>query len=222
MNILVAMRVLTSNHSDCSTFILGQLLNTFVADFIILYGNDKVNYNIHNLLHFEQMQQNMGSLQRLNGFVYDKQLNTFNSIVESNPKVSLSEIGEKLVETSNIFIDNKTNDLMNKKFPYIEEEGVLVYKRFVVTTKEPDNYVLMTNGVVRVEAISSDPKTNNITIIGRVFSKSVIMFQAPLTTQRLVLVSDLGPIQSFDVEYLLHKVVKFDTKDGIFISTLIT
>ena len=216
------MRVLMSSFSECSTFILGQLLNTFVADFILLYGNDKVDYNIHNLLHFEEMQQKLGSLQRLNGFVYDKQMHSFNSIIEANPKLALEEIGEKLVENSNIFIDNKTNDLMNKTFPYIEDEGVLVYKRFVVTTKEPDNYVIMRDGVVRVEAICNDTKTDKILIIGRIFTKNVIMFQAPLTTQRLLLVSDLAPIQTFSVEDLLHKAVKFDTKDGIFISTLIT
>lgn len=215
------MRVMASDPKGYNNFILGQLLNTFVADFIILYGNDKINYNIHNLLHFEQMQHQMGSLQRLNGFVYDKQLSTFNSIIENNPKVSLAEIAEKLVETSNIMIDNKTNDLMNRKFPYVEEE-VLVYKKFVVTTTDPDNYVIMRDGVVRVEAIFHEIQSDVIMIIGRLFQKSLIMFQAPLTIEKLLLVSEPTPIQTFNAAYLTHKAVKFEAKDGVYITALVT
>jgi hypothetical protein len=222
----LAMRILMSSdasNAEANSFVLGQLLNTFIADFTTLYGNDKVDYSVHNLLHFEHIQQRLGSLKKLNGFIYEDQINMVNSFLDASDEVNLEEIGEKISENSNVMVDNKINELINTSFPYIDSKGELVFKKFVITIYEPDNHVIMRDAVVRVEAICNDTVNREILIIGRRYERVEIMFQAPLSNQKLLLVSSLSPLHTFRLNDLVCKAVKFDhPKDGIFIQPLIT
>ena len=222
----LAMRILMSSDSsnaEANSFILGQLLNTFIADFTTLYGNDKVDYHIHNLLHFEQIQQRVGSLKKLNGFIYEGQIDMVNTFLDASDEVNLEEIGEKITENSNSMVDNKINELLNSNYPFIDTKGELVFKNFTIAVNEPDNHVLMREAVVRVEAICNDISKREILIVGRRYQNVEIMFQAPLSNQKLLLVSSLSPLHTFKLTDLVCKAVKFDhPKDGIFIQPLIT
>lgn len=221
----LAMRILMSsdtNNSEANSFILGQLLNTFIADFTTLYGSDKVDYNVHNLLHFEQIQQKLGPLKKLNGFIYEKQISMFNSVLDaSNDDVNLEEIGEKIIENSNTMIENKVNELINTTYPFINSKGELVFKKFTISIAEPDNHIMTRDSIAKVEAICSDNVTGEIFIIARRYEKIEIMFQAPLSSQKLFLVTNLSPLHTFRLDDVICKSVKIDNKDGIFIQPLI-
>lgn len=223
----LAMRILMSSddsNAEANSFVLGQLLNTFIVDFKTLYGHNKVDYNVHNLLHFEQIQQRLGSLKKLNSFTYEKQINMVNSFLDdSSPTdVNLEEIGEKIIENSNVMVENKVNELINTVYPFINSKSELVFKNFLISIHEPDNHVLMRHAVVKIESILVHATTKEITLIGRRYEKVDIMFQAPLTNQKLLLVSTLSPRMAFNLPDLVCKAVKFDhPKDGIFIQPLI-
>jgi hypothetical protein len=220
----LAMRILMAGekYSDCNAYIIGHLLNKFVADFIELYGKDRIDYNVHNLLHFENLQSKMGSLCQLNGFTYEKLMCMLDSLISVAPTPNLSEIGEKITENTNIIFDNKTNELINHKFPYIEDDGNLVYKNFVVTTKEPDNHVITKDGIIRVEAICpAEDDPSDILLIGKLYLQHEIMYQAAFTNQRMLLVSQLSELQTFHAKDLLFKAVKIEISDGIYILPLI-
>lgn len=222
----LAMRILISSdksNAEANSFVLGQLLNTFIADFTTLYGNNKVDYSVHNLLHFEHIQQRLGSLKKLNGFVYENQINMVNSFLDASDEVNLEEVGEKITENSNTMVENKINELINTSYPFVDSNGELVFKDFVITINEPDNHVIMRDAIVRVEAICNDFLRREILIIGRRYERVEIMFQAPLSNQKLLLVSSLSPLHTFKLHDLVCKAVKFDhPKDGIFIQPLIT
>lgn len=222
----LAMRILMSSDSsnaEANSFILGQLLNTFIADFTTLYGNDKVDYNVHNLLHFEHIQQKLGTLKKLNGFIYEDQINMVCTFIDSSAEVNLEEIGEKITDNSNVLVENKVNELINTSYPYVDVRGELVFKNFTISINEPDNHVIMRDAIVKVEAICNDTVSREIVLIGRRYEKVDIMFQAPLSNQKLLLVSILSPMLSFKLTDLVCKAVKFDhPKDGIFIQPLIT
>lgn len=223
----LAMRILMSSdasNAEANSFVLGQLLNTFIVDFKTFYGHNKVDYNVHNLLHFEQIQQRLGSLKKLNGFTFENQIIMVNSFLDSSPAdVNLEEIGEKILENSNFMVENKVNELINTSYPFVNSNTELVFKKFVISASEPDNHVIMRNSVVRVENIIVHGTTKKITLIGRRYEKLDVMFQAPLTNQKLLLVSTLSPRMAFDLPDLVCKAVKLDhPKDGIFIQPLIT
>ncbi len=224
------MRILMStekSNSESNSFILGQLLNTFVADFTTLYGSDKIDYNVHNLLHFEQIQQRLGPLKNLQGFVYENHINTFNNFIDESGEryANLEEIGEKICENFSNALENKVNELVHTNYPFINAKGELVFKKFTITVNEPDNHLLIRDGIIKVEAICSKRDTAEVFIIGRRYQKSEIMFQAPLLShisQKLYLVSELSPLHTFRIQDILCKAVKIDSKDGIFIQSLIT
>lgn len=222
----LAMRILMSSdssNSEANSFILGQLLNTFIADFSTLYGHNKVDYNVHNLLHFEQIQQRLGTLKKLNGFIYESQINMVNSFLDASNEVNLEEIGEKIIDNSNMMVDNKVNELINTSYPFVDSRGELVFKNFTISINEPDNHVIMRDAVVKIDGICTDNTTRDILLIGRRYEKVEIMFQAPLSNQKLLLVSSLSPLHTFKLSDLVCKAVKIDhPKDGIFIQPLIT
>lgn len=222
----LAMRILMSSeasNAESNSFILGQLLNTFLADFVILYGNEHVDYNIHNLQHFEEIQLRLGSLKNLNGFVYENQIAMIDTFIETSDEINLEEIGERLIENSNNMVDNKINELVYTTYPHINQKGELIFKNFTITIHEPDNHVIMRDGVMRIEGIINDMGQNRVSIIGRRYEKVEVMFQAPLSSQRLLLVSSLSPLYTFYLSDIVSKAVKIDhPKDGIFICPLIT
>lgn len=222
----LAIRILISSdatNSEANSFVLGQLLNTFIADFTTLYGNDKVDYNVHNLLHFEHIQQKLGSLKKLNGFVYEQQIDMVNVFLDGSPEVNLEEIGEKIIDNSTTMLENKVNEVINMSYPFVDVRGDLIFKNFAISTNEPDNHVIMRDSVVKVEAICNDTVSMDVLIIGRRYEKVEIMFQAPLSNQKLLLVSSLSPVLTFKLADLVCKAVKLDhPKDGIFIQPLIT
>lgn len=221
----LAMRILMSSekiNSEANSFILGQLLNTFIADFTTLYGSDKIDYNVHNLLHFEQVQQKLGPLKNLQGFVYESQILMFNNLLDANEDVNLEEIGEKIYDNTTNILENKVNELINTNYPFLNAKGELVFKKFTVSVNEPDNHLIMRDGVIKVEAICTDKNTSEMFIIGRRYQKIEIMFQAPLlSNQKLYLVADLSPLHTFRIQEIVYKAVKIDNKDGIFIQSLI-
>lgn len=223
----LAMRILMSSdasNAEANSFVLGQLLNTFIADFTTLYGNDKVDYHVHNLLHFEHIQQKLGTLKKLNGFVYEQQIHMVNSFIDASSDINLEEIGEKIIENSNTMVENKINELVNTSYPFVDTKGELLFRNFVITIQEPDNHVIMRDGgVVKVEAICNDVHSRDIIILGRRYEKVEIMFQAPLSSQKLLLVSSLSQLHTFRVNEIVCKAVKIDhPNDGIFIQPLIT
>lgn len=218
----LAMRILMSsevNNAEANSFILGQLLNTFLADFVTLYGSEKVDYNVHNLLHFEQIQQKLGPLKNLQGFVYENQINMFTDLLGDH--MNLEEIGEKIVENSNTMLENKINELINTKYPFINTKGELVFKKFTISNCEPDNHLITNDAIMRVEAICQDRNSREIFILGRKYQKIEIMFQAPLSNQKLFLVNELSPLYSIKISEICCKAVKIDNKDGIFIQSFI-
>lgn len=221
----LAMRILMSSdasNAEANSFILGQLLNTFIADFTTLYGNDKVDHNVHNLLHFEHIQQKLGSLKKLNGFIYENQINMVNTFLDASVDVNLEEIGEKIIDNSNTMVENKINEVINSSHPFVDAKGELVFSHFVISINEPDNHVIMREAIVKVEAICNDVNNREILIIGRRYEKVEIMFQAPLSNQKLLLVASLSPLHTFKLSDLVCKAVKIDhPRDGIFIQPLI-
>lgn len=221
----LAMRIMmSSNHvnSEANSFVLGQLLNIFTADFVKLYGNEKVDYNVHNLLHFEQIQQRVGPLRKLNGFVYDQQIEMVNSHLGASDEVNLEEIGEKILDNSMALKQNKINELVNTTYPYVNSRGELVFKDFTISTHLPDNHVIIKNAVVEVKGIQYEGANRDIVVFGRRYEKSEIMFQAPLSHQRLLLVQDLSPVFNFKASDILYKAVRLERRGVVYVQQLIT
>ena len=80
-----------------------DLLRFFVLDFARLYGQDKIVYNIHNLVHLakdvEQQQQQHGVLDNFSAFIYESFLWKLKRLVRK-PSFPLQKVIQRLSENN--------------------------------------------------------------------------------------------------------------------------
>lgn len=224
----LAIRILISTelYVECSTYVAGQLLNTFVADYSILYGSHLIDYNVHNLLHFEEVNMKAGPMCRMNGYRYDRQMDAILKSIQSSSSITLEEIGSLVEENTTAIVENRLNEYRHR-YPRLEQSDsedpvLLMNANITLTTKEPDNFVITKEGVVVIESICLDESgSSEIIIMGRQFNEVTVLYQAPVTEQKLLLVADLSPVYAFKASEVQLKAVKFDTTRGICVLPLI-
>ncbi|ETN67559.1 hypothetical protein AND_000625 [Anopheles darlingi] len=213
----LAMRILISGELfvECNTFVAGQLLNTFVADFSTLYGSELIDYNVHNLLHFEEVNMKAGPMCRMNGFHYDRQMEAILKCIRSKERVTLEAIGAQIEDTTSAIIENQLNEY-KQPFPRLEATPfgmeLLMNQQVTLSTREPDNCAITKDGVILID--SYGVSEGEIIITGRRFTEQSVLYQAPVTSQKLLLVT--GPSQPCTARAtdLLSKGVKIDTYRG--------
>uniref|UniRef100_A0A182XVD4 IFT81 calponin homology domain-containing protein n=1 Tax=Anopheles stephensi TaxID=30069 RepID=A0A182XVD4_ANOST len=153
----LAMRILISGELfvECNTFVAGQLLNTFVADFSHLYGSQLIDYNVHNLLHFEEVNMKAGPMCRMNGFHFDRQMDTILRSISTNSAITLEEIGAQIDDTTGAIVENQLNEY-KQPFPRLEATPfgteLLINQHVTLSTREPDNCAITKGGVMLIEA----------------------------------------------------------------------
>ncbi|XP_055638231.1 uncharacterized protein LOC129776545 [Toxorhynchites rutilus septentrionalis] len=223
----LAIRMLVSSEPfvECSTYVSGQLLNTFVADYSILYGSHLIDYNVHNLLHFEEINMKAGPMCHTNGYLYDRQMDTIMKAIQSSSKISLDEIGALVRDNTNVIVENKLNEC-RQRYPQVEQsnEGpvLLLNSNTTLTTREPDNYVITEAGVMMIEGIyPEDSELPEIVLVGRQYMDVTVLYQTPVTVQKLLLVSKLSPVFAFKVSEVQVKAIKADTPRGTCVLPLI-
>uniref|UniRef100_A0A182W2L2 IFT81 calponin homology domain-containing protein n=1 Tax=Anopheles minimus TaxID=112268 RepID=A0A182W2L2_9DIPT len=193
----LAMRILISGEIfvECNTFVAGQLLNTFVADFSNLYGSQLIDYNVHNLLHFEEVNMKAGPMCRMNGFHFDRQMDTILRSISTNATITLEELGAQIEDTTSAIVENQLNEY-KQPFPRLEATPfgteLLINQHVTLSIREPDNCVITKNGVMLIEAFGV--QEGEIIITGRRFVEQAVLYQAPVTTQKLLLVSGLSDV----------------------------
>lgn len=224
----LAVRILISTELfvECSTYVAGQLLNTFVADYSHLYGSHLIDYNVHNLLHFEEVNMRAGPMCRMNGYMYDRQLEGIMKAIRSNSAITLEELGTLVEDNTSVIVENRLNEY-KQRYPRLEQSNdgptLLMNANITLTTKEPDNYCITKAGVVAIEAIHQNgtgPEAE-ITIVGRRFTEVTVLYQAPVTEQKLLLVAKLSPTFNLKVSDVQLKGVKVDTSRGTCVLPLV-
>uniref|UniRef100_A0A182QY93 Uncharacterized protein n=1 Tax=Anopheles farauti TaxID=69004 RepID=A0A182QY93_9DIPT len=220
----LAMRILISGEVfvECNTFVAGQLLNTFVADYSSLYGSQHIDYNVHNLLHFEDVNMKAGPMCRMNGFHYDRQMDAILKSISANPSITLEQIGAQVEDTTSAIVENQLNEY-KQPFPRLEATPfgteLLVNQHVTLSTRDPDNCAITKDGVMLIESFGVSD--GEIIICGRRFVEQAVLYQAPVTTQKLLLVSGLSDVCTIRASDLLSKGVKIDTFRGIVVLPLL-
>lgn len=129
-------------------------------------------------------------------------------------------------ENTTAIVENRLNEYRHR-YPRLEQSDsedpvLLMNANITLTTKEPDNFVITKEGVVVIESICLDESgSSEIIIMGRQFNEVTVLYQAPVTEQKLLLVADLSPVYAFKASEVQLKAVKFDTTRGICVLPLI-
>lgn len=204
-----------NEHKQYGAFIAGFLLKRFVADFSSLYGADQLDYNIHNLLHYEEVIQRFGSIEDVGGFVFDDQMDRLSAMLANcRLDVTLEQLRQLLEEQETTTSVRFVNDI------YLDHHYNLNFNNFLLNTSHTDSYVITTKGIVKVFKIVQNGN-GTILLLGQKYTKACILYQVPLTDAKLWLVSELDDLEAFQLSEVIVKGIRYDTARGVCIMPLV-
>lgn len=222
----LAMRIMTSSEyryttNECSSYIAGQLIATFVTSFRKLYGQELINHSVHYLLHLEEVFMKMGSLEGVSGFEFSRQLEALKSALKFDS--NFDEMANFITDSAEASLQNAENSFVPTFGPVVNEEREeLRVNNCTITTGGNDNVVITNSGVLQVERIQK-ADNGDVFIHARRFQKNVVVYQAPTTHQKLIV---LGPLTQKASKYdlkkfqFLFKGAKFATGQCTFLHPL--
>lgn len=120
----------------------------FVKMFKILYGNDNLVYNVHNLIHLSEDVKRYGSLDTFSAFPFENYLKKLKQMLQKSEK-QLSQLNNRINENARFAI-NSQNIIPNaplllkpnrKYLPLecVKSHKQIKLKNFVLTTKFANN-----------------------------------------------------------------------------------
>lgn len=221
LHLAVRISCSLTDYQECGAFIAGQLFNYFVNDFSRLYSPDLVDYNIHNLLHIENMIHLRGPLDNISGFNFDKQFEMIEQLIHNDYNICLQTLGKKIVENTKVCLENQINE-QELDQPRITSNGALVMSHFTLTATEPDNHVFLKDmTVVKIEHICSD-EDDEMLIIGRAYERSKAQYEAAIGSQKMLRIWDLSIIKTYKTSDILVKAFILSTSEEVFALPLLS
>ena len=206
------------------------LLTTFVKQSHSIYGNKFVTYNVHNLIHLADECRQCGPLDTFSCFPFENHLGTLKNLVRrsNNP---LEQLVNRIIE-----IRANQPEFPDKEFQFKNESQLsvnhfdgpvirnltgnqykkLIFKKFRLTCKAPDNCVVTKENHVVVIENFLEMNDSKITIIGRKFMNSKNFYNLnglqslPLGIQ---VCDSTGALESWPLESIVFKAMKLPLKD---------
>lgn len=219
LHMSVRVMINPAEHNKCTAFISGILLKKFLIEFALLYGEDLVDYNLHNLLHYEEAINRYGTLEIVGGFSFENQIDFMQNSVIAKDDIKLEDVAEMLSgQSSNSTVSPlPVEGRGSGGTTYLDEKYNLFWKSFLLNNSEPNNYVLTKRGAVKICGIYIDDKTNEICIIGQKFRNNLVLYEVPITDQNLTLVTGLNEFEMFKLSEIITKAMAFETACGVYI-----
>lgn len=220
LHLNLAMRIMINPDGliQCSANICSGLLRTFVSEFAELYGPDLIDHNFHNLLHLEDVSFKSFSLDSVGGFTYGKQMDVISEHIQQN--TSLEDLKLKIEQNTTEILE-KSHKLSSHGYPYLDADMNLICRYALIGKDEPNNYVITTKGELVVIDEITKTDSGEILIYG-CRATNVIMYQAPSTNQKMMLVMAKLSRELFKLNQIKAKGVKIATSAGDFILPLLT
>lgn len=232
----VASTILSNRKYNDSIDYAHSLLQYFVETFKILYGQENMSHNIHNLMHLSNDVRHHGALDDFSAFPFENFLQTILKSIRKSDK-PLSQIIRRRSEKTQLAYKNKINNV-SKKYPIFSSthsEGPTLninimnqfkkvnFQNFVLQTAVPDNCCSLKNGNI-IEIKNIVLYQNQYKIIGNKFLNLRDLYEQPCKSSELgifVANLDLEPMEIFNVSDIDHKCVKLEFETSYIIFPLI-
>uniref|UniRef100_A0A1Y1KCD2 DUF4218 domain-containing protein n=1 Tax=Photinus pyralis TaxID=7054 RepID=A0A1Y1KCD2_PHOPY len=210
-----------------------SLLKYFIETFIVLYGEEYVSHNVHNLLHLYEDCQRFGILQKFSAFPFENYLQSLKSLLRkgNNP---LPQIVNRILENNNVQeqppASVKSPLPQHKHFNgpmlgnfYRNQYKCVHFSDFVLKLSPGDNCCgLKDKSIISIENFVTN-SNDDLFIIGRKFNtcKDFYLQPCPSSTLGIYVVDDLGPLGSWNVEEISCKFFKMNYNDKFVVVPLL-
>lgn len=196
-------------------------MHYFVKTFIILYGNDQVSHNVHNLLHICDDVARFGTLDQFSAFRFENYLQSLKKLLRK-PEKPLQQIIRRKYELNNIPLHNNQSHC----FPMLKKQHhlgpvinnisiVMQYKevilsKFILKITKPDNCCYTVNKkIIIIKNIVST--TDGILLIAQEFLSLEDFYIKPCKSSSLGIYSakNFGPLTLWRIDDICNKCVNF-------------
>ncbi|XP_046395285.1 uncharacterized protein LOC124162718 [Ischnura elegans] len=219
----VAIRILVSKeyHADLTMRKYSKdLLQFFVTHFCVLYGQENVSYNVHGLIHLTDDSDHLGPLDRFSAFRFENYLQVIKKSIRKH-NAPLQQIINRVSERKLHYAKGKleesscNNKMKVRKIQCDNDHALNVkspcYSHCIldcgkVTTKSPDNCVVMDDGsVVIVDHIATG--NIGIVVVGRKFKSMASFYDSPINSNEVGIfkASDLSLEMLWPLNSIRHK-----------------
>lgn len=153
----------------------------------------------------------MGSLEGVSGFEFSKQLKALKKSLRFDS--NFDELANHINDSAEASLQNAENSHVPTYGPVVNEKEELRLNNCTITTTGNDNIVITNSGVLQVDRIQK-AANGDVYLHARRFQKNVVVYQAPTTHQKLIVLGTLTQKPSkYDLKKFtyLFKGAKFET-----------
>lgn len=196
LSLSLATRILCSeiHHLSLNSY-ANSLLLYFVEGFKTLYGEDRVSYNVHVLLHLAADSERLGVLDGFSAFKFENKLGKLRKLIRS-PYKPLEQLKYRLLEKG-LLLENSNSIEFGPSAPHsrgpIREEDIDYFNQFRIFSTEKfkincglerDTYILTKRKLLfRVLNILVDKKSGSIIFYGRQYYRLESLFSYPCSSK---------------------------------------
>lgn len=149
-----------------------QLLELFVHNFPLIFGDSSVSYNIHNLLHLADSVKAIGIMSGSSAYDFENYLQTMKKYVKK-PTDILQQIFKKVQYENFLF------DVQKQEFKVIKNKGLCFYfNNCIYTPKEPDN-ICCIKPYIPIVIVSFIEENNKKFVLGKRMTNINSFFTEP-------------------------------------------
>lgn len=136
-----------------------NLLIEFVAKYVQFYGDDRISYNVHSLIHLVEDVKKLGPLDIFSAFPFESKLYEIKNLLRSGNK-PLKQCAHRLIERNTTefeknmskqlypILKRKMDDTFHEVPECIGVYNKIVFKNFCLTNKSRDGWILTTTKTI--------------------------------------------------------------------------
>lgn len=123
LSLSLAVNILSSEqlHLTYNEFAKSLLLY-FVSSFKILFGEDRVSYNVHGLIHLSEDVKRFGPLDSFSAFKFENELGKLKKLIRT-PNKPLQQIVQRVLEKG---LTLKSNKKIHRQYIQLHDEGPIL------------------------------------------------------------------------------------------------
>jgi hypothetical protein len=198
LSLSVAIRILCSKqHYQSHNNFAKSLLIYFVQVFKVLYGEDKVSYNIHGLVHLADDSLKFGVLDKFSAFKFENKLGTLRKLIRT-PNRPLQQLKRRLLEKDlklelntpavvGLSSSHSNNPTKEKDIASFVQFQVYSTHQFIINCRLPrDTFVLTEDKLLfKVKNIIKNKNNDSVFLVGHKFNHLHSIFNEPCSSKEI-------------------------------------
>lgn len=222
----VAITILSSQRHSFLIEYAEQLLTYFVETFISLYGEQYTSHNVHNLLHLANDVKLFGPVDNFSAFPFENFMQTIKRDLRKNNK-PLEQIINRKTERDSVSSNSSVNSQKHPIFkndhshgplipnlPVVSQYKTVLLKNYSIKINSPDNCCTLSDGSI-VDVKNIVLTNEGVVLLGQSYLLKENFFDLPCESSQIniFVVSEPGPLKSWDISTVLYKNVKLTYED---------